>query len=172
MSGKGSYVCKNNSKNSGFQFTDPRSNTFIINVFSLGLSSNQETQLNMGSRDSNQPTPVLHKGPFMGAMLSPNMMPTQQLYNTVPSQASVTPAWLPELIADVKQITLSLTKLETMEKTVSMINMKVTDLESKVNTTEPTITEVEKSCSFISKENDDRKKELDRAKGEVIKVET
>ena len=43
-------------------------------------------------------------------------------------------------------------------------------LEITVNTIEPRVTEDEKSCSFISKDNDDRKKELDRAKGEIVKL--
>ena len=63
------------SINSGFPSPDQKSNPFVIIFSSQWLSSNQETQINMSSRDSNQSTPVLHTGPFMGAMVSPDMMP-------------------------------------------------------------------------------------------------
>ena len=39
-----------------------------------------------------------------------------------------------------------------------------------MNQIESRVTEVENSCSFISHENDDRKRELDRAKAEVDRL--
>ena len=39
-----------------------------------------------------------------------------------------------------------------------------------MNIIEPMVKEVEKSCSFISNENDNRKKELEQAKSEIVKL--
>ena len=77
-----------------------------------------------------------------------------------------------ELIQNVNQIKLSMTKLDQIERTVNAINMKVSDLEGKMNSMEPRVSEVEKSCAFISGENDDRKKELERTKVEINKLRT
>ena len=77
------------------------------------------------------------------------------------------PNWASELINDVKQIKLSLGKLDQIEKTVNMINLKVTDLEVKVGSMDKRLEDVETSCSYNSAENDDRKKELTSAKAEI-----
>ena len=49
-------------------------------------------------------------------------------------------------------------KFDQIERTADAINMQVSDLEGKMNSMEPRVSEVEKSCAFISGENDDRKK--------------
>ena len=66
-----------------------------------------------------------------------------------------------DLIYDVKQIKVSLQKLDKIEQAVNSI------LETKVNTMDTTVNEVEQSCKFISAENDDRKKELQKAQSEI-----
>lgn len=63
-----------------------------------------------------------------------------------------------------------MTKLDQIERTVNAIIMNVSDLEEKVNSIKPWVSEIEKSCAFISGENDDRKKELERTKAEVDKL--
>ena len=158
-----SKIC---SQNSGFPFSDPKSNPFLQNFTPQSSSDSQV----MGSKDPNQTVPSPYSGSLTGTMISSNNVPGQQFLNIPPAQASVTPNWLPELINDVKQIKLSMTKLDQIEKTVNTINMKVSDLEYKVNVIEPRVTEVEKSCSFVSSENDDRKKELERARSEIVKL--
>ena len=100
------------------------------------------------------------------------LSPSQQMFNMTQHQAAGPPGWVSELIEDVKQIKLSMTKLDQIERTVNMINMKVSDLEVKVNHIEPRVTEVEKSCSFIGRENDDRKKELEKARSEIGRLRT
>ena len=72
-----------------------------------------------------------------------------------------------DLINDVKQIKLSLEKLDKIEKTVNSISLKVSTLETKVQTMDTTVSQVEESCKFISQENDDRKKELKKATSEI-----
>ena len=80
---------------------------------------------------------------------------------------SAPPSWMSDLINDVKQIKVSLEKLDKIEQTVNSISLKVTTLETKVNSMDTRVNEVEDSCTFISKENDDRKKELEKAKSEI-----
>ena len=53
-----------------------------------------------------------------------------------------------------------------------MINLKVTELETKVNAIDVRVDGVEKSCTFISDENDDRKKDLETVRGEIKTVKT
>lgn len=60
--------------------------------------------------------------------------------------------WVSELIEDVKQIKLSMANLDQIERTVNTINMKLSDLEIKVNSIEPRVIEVERSWSFMSGE--------------------
>ena len=94
------------------------------------------------------------------------------MFNMTQYQAAGPPGWVSELIEDVKQIKLSMTKLDQTERTVNMINMKMSDLKVKVNYIEPRVTEVEKSCSFIGRENDDQKKELEKARSEMGRLRT
>ena len=114
---------------------------------------------------------VFNSGPCPVPYMNPTFSP-QQLFNVPQVQAAIPPSWISEIIDDVKQIKLSMTKLDQIERTVNVINMKVSDLENKVNAIEPRVTEVEKSCSFISSENDDRKKDLDRARTEISRLKT
>ena len=100
------------------------------------------------------------------------LSPSQQMFNMTQYQAAGPPGWVSELIEDVKQIKLSMTKLDQTERTVNMINMKMSDLKVKVNYIEPRVTEVEKSCSFIGRENDDQKKELEKARSEMGRLRT
>ena len=72
-----------------------------------------------------------------------------------------------DLIKDVKEIKLSMTKLDKIEHTMNMISLKVPDLETKVNSMDINVNEVEDSYKFISSENDDRKKELEKTKAEL-----
>lgn len=67
---------------------------------------------------------------------------------------------------------MSLAKLDKIEQTVNMINLKVTELETKVNAIDIRVDGVEKSCTFMSDENDDRKKELEIARGEIKSLKT
>ena len=89
----------------------------------------------------------------------PSQSPTQMTpFNMPPAQASAPPSWATELMNDVKQMRISLTKLDQFEKTVNLIHMKVEDLETKVKSVETRVDTVETSCKFMEHENEDRKK--------------
>ena len=103
---------------------------------------------------------------------SPQMMPQQQVFSMPQTQMTGPPGWVSELIEDAKHIKIFITKLDQIERTVNMINMKVSDLEMKVHSIEPKVTEVKQACLFISNENDNHKKEVQRARADVQKLKT
>lgn len=147
----------------GFCFLDPNKYPPIMS-FSQDLTNQQQPA------GAVQGVSVLNPGAYNMSPTQP--LPAQQIYNVPPPPAAGLPGWVSELIQDVKQIKLSITKLDQIERTVNSINMKVTDLELKVNSMEPRVFEVEKACTFISDENDERRKELERTKAEVSKLRT
>ena len=106
--------------------------------------------------------------PYMNQPLSPTQIPgSQPMYNMPLPPPSTPPTWMSDLINDVKQINVSLQKLDKIEQAVNNISQKVNILETKVSTMDTTVNEVEQSCKFISAENDDRKKELQKAQSEI-----
>ena len=119
-----------------------------------------------GNMAQSQPSAM----PFMNPAMSPTQMPSSQpMYNMPLPPPSTPPSWMSDLINDVKQIKLSLEKLDKIEKTVNSISLKVSTLETKVQTMDTTVSQVKESCKFISQENDDslRKKELKKATSEI-----
>lgn len=147
---------KVSSVNSSFIFPNPQNKPAMMNFSQQGPFSQGTPLFGAGSA---YPTPS-H---------SPNQMSS---YNMPPPLASGPPNWATELMNDVKQIKVSLGKLDQIEKTVNLINSKVSDLETKVNSMEPRINTVENSCSFMSDENEDRKKDLARAKSDLKNYRT
>ena len=100
--------------------------------------------------------------------LSPTQMPqSQQMFTMPPPQATSPPSWATDLIDDVKHIKQSLAKLEKIEQTVNTIHMKVSNLEEKVKSLDTRVDQVEASCAFISNDSDERRKETEKAKGEI-----
>ena len=145
------------SQNPSFGFPYPFTQPPIMN-FSQQMPFPMQQS---GGVTQSQPSTM----PFMNPSLSPTQMPgSQQMFMPPPSAP---PSWMSDLINDVKQIKVSLEKLDKIEQTVNSISLKVTTLETKVNSMDTRVNEVEDSCTFISKENDDRKKELEKAKSEV-----
>ena len=61
---------------------------------------------------------------------------------------------------DIRDIKISIQKIDAIEKTVNIISAKVSSLEMKVNSVDSRVTEVEKSVSFISEQNDSCNKSL------------
>ena len=104
--------------------------------------------------------------PFMNPALSPTQIPGSNNNMPLPPP-STPPSWMSDLINDVKQIKLTLQKLDKIEQTVNSISLKVSTLETKVQTMDKTVNDVEQSCKFISKANDDRKSELKKAASEI-----
>ena len=137
-------------------------------------SPNTYQPSNMSFSQQMQQIPFLVKGAgqsqpqpsaisYMNALMSPyQILGSQQVYN-VPPPPSNPPSWMADLTKDVKEIKLSMAKLDT----VNMISLKVSDLETKVNSMDIKVNEVEDSCKFITSENDDRKKELEKTKTEL-----
>ena len=152
-----------NSANSGYAFKDPCKNQPVMS-FSKD-SSDQQMQKHGGTGGTAPGASAFNPGGYP-------ISSAQQAFNIPQSQMTGPPSWASELIEDVKQIKLSMTKLDQIERTVNVINMKVSDLEIKVNSIEPRVTEVERSCTFIGRENDDRKKELERTRTEVNRLRT
>ena len=150
----------NNGVNNGFGNVSNTNSAFIF-------PNPQSTQAIMNF--SQQGTPLFGAGAFPGPPLSqsPNQMTT---YGMPPQQTMGPPSWATEIMNDVKQIKLSLAKLDQIEKTVNSINAKVSDLELKVNNMEAKVNTVERSCEFMSSENDDRKAELNRAKSDLTNL--
>lgn len=162
------HVCS--TDNNAYRFPNPQIQSPIMN-FSQQMPFNIPQQPT-GSAQS-QPSPMLSSNSFMNPALSPTQIaPSQQMYSMPPVQAPGPPGWATELINDVKQIKISLAKLDKIEQTVNMINLKVTELETKVHAMDVRVEGVEKSCTFMSDENDDRKKDLEMARGEIKTLKT
>ncbi|MCG8044657.1 MAG: hypothetical protein N0E48_03055, partial [Candidatus Thiodiazotropha endolucinida] len=105
-------------------------NQFPIMNFTQTPFNMQQPQQMMGTAQPQ--TPVISG--FMNQPVSPPQMHLSQHMFTLPSgpSGSGPPDWASELINDVKQIKLSLAKLDTIEKSVNQITLKVSDLEIKV----------------------------------------
>ena len=75
-----------------------------------------------GNMAQSQPSAM----PFMNPTMSPTQIPSSQpMYNMPLPPPSTPPNWMSDLINDVKQIKLSLEKLDKIEKTVNSISLKV-----------------------------------------------
>ena len=68
------------------------------------------------------------------------------------------PPWATELLEEVKQIKTKLQSIEKIEKTVNSINVKVSDLETKMKALDTRVNETEKSCQFSSSVAETNKK--------------
>ena len=104
------------------------------------------------SNQSSYPTPV--QSPPVQAM--PTML------GGPPMMSSQPPEWATMLINDVKAIKSQVSKIENIEKTMNKMCCQIHDLEVNVITTR--LTTVENSCTFVCKQYDDHKKELETTK--------
>ena len=98
-------------------------------------------------------------------MQSPPPQPSPMGFGYQPPTAP--PPWAAKLIEDIEQIKQKFDKIDKIEKTVNLINSKVSDLESKMQGLETRLSENEKSCQFISNENDKNKSEIKSNKDEL-----
>ena len=73
------------------------------------------------------------------------------------------PTMASKLLEDMEPVKQKLQCVEKIEKTVNMINVKVTDLETQMKSLDVRINKTEKSCKFISETNESNKKELKNA---------
>ena len=148
--------------NSAFYFPNPQNQNLMMNFSQQGAFG--------------QGTPMYGSGPGPGSYPAPSQSPTQMTSFGVPpappNPPVGPPSWATELMSEMKQIKHKLCKLDEIEKTVNMINLKVSDLETKVHTIDTRVITVEQSCSFMGSENDDRKNELKSAKTEVTSLKS
>ena len=157
-----------------YNFNDLYGQTPIMNFTQQVPFSMQQPQI-AGAPMQNQgtpgtPAPMQNTNQYMTPTQSPSQIMSSQPMYMPPPASTEPPNWAQELINDVKQIKITMSKLEKIEKTMNTIVTKVSDLETKVKDIDKSVNEVEGTCSFISKENDDRKKELQTAKSEISKL--
>ena len=99
--------------------------------------------------------------------------PYTQQFSTVPpaispnSQNSQPPPWITVIMDDIKSIKTSVAKIETIEKTVNIINLKMNELESKIQTIEHRVTDVEKATTFINEQYETQSNVIKATKDEV-----
>ena len=79
--------------------------------------------------------------------------PPPQFANAFGFHASA-PPWVAKLLDDMEQVKQKLQGIDKNEKTVNLINSKVSDLELKMGDLDKRLTENEKSCQFISNSNE------------------
>ena len=94
--------------------------------------------------------------------------PTQGMFGMQTQMTPMPPPqWVVDMLDEIKQIKAKMKAVENIEKTVGLINTKVSDLEQNFKSLDGRIKEVEKSCEFISNENDQAKQEMSNAKTEI-----
>ena len=60
--------------------------------------------------------------------------------------------------------------MDKIEKTVNMINAKVSDLETKMKDMDTRLITNEKACEFVAKEHEQSKTEMKAAKGDMKNI--
>jgi len=75
------------------------------------------------------------------------------------TSGNVTPPWATEIITDIKSLTAVIPKIDNIEKSLATIHLKLSEFDTRMTAVAKKVTEIETSCSFISDENDERKKE-------------
>ena len=107
--------------------------------------------------------------PFIGMQSPP---PSQMGFRLpVPSvPPSAPPPWATKLFEDMQQIKEKLKCMDKIEKTVNLINTKVSDLDTKMKDMDTRFTANERTCQFISNENEQNKTEMKSAKDDIRDV--
>ena len=110
-----------------------------------------------------------------GFMQSPPYNSTQfQTQNPAQNSGPSTcpPPWATQIMEDLKSIKISVSKIESIEKTVDHISSKVQTLESKRKTMETKVQECEKSSTFINGELEKTREKLKSASDDVKRLNT
>lgn len=170
-----------NSEN-GKGVSNSRKKINVSNCIEIrGSNSRQEqnTQRNMASFPQSQPQPSTFT---FGSPSQFNQNSPQSLYGSnmmqnlsTPMQSnfqfqpvsSTPPLWATELLEDVRQIKDRLKTVDRIDKTVNLINVKVTDLETSLKSLEVRVNETELSCKFMSDASEKTNEELKVAKDEL-----
>ena len=77
---------------------------------------------------------------------------------TLPFEQAILLIWALKMMDDIKTIKDALPKIEKIEKTVTTINLKVYDIEIKLGQLERRVQNCEVSCSFVSDDFENQKK--------------
>lgn len=109
-----------------------------------------------------QAQPPMHmEMPPMPFSYSPSQLPNPQ------SSASCKPDWAIEILDGMKEMKRELTKLGSIEKTLSTLTLKINQLENKVPSMETVVSNFEKSSEVLSKSYDSQSKELKYAQDDI-----
>lgn len=144
------------------------------NTHSIGLNQSQ-TVMNMSSFQNPQSMqiPGAMPGAMSGAFGYSSPPPSQGMgvpfnFGQPITQMNVMPDWAKEMSETIKTMSQELGKLSSIEKTLSGIQLSVHNLETKVGTMESKLINCERSCTFLSNQYEDHKKELESAKSNVL----
>ena len=129
-------------------------------------------QLNYSQAGQYPPTPMSQPGPYNTPTPHQNQynaqyaspQPQAQQYTPGPLTPS---SWALCIIEDIQTIKKSVSRIGNIERTVDIINQKVSEVETRVSQLETKINDVELSCNFISDECDKQKTEMEKAKKEM-----
>ena len=97
----------------------------------------------------------------------PTQNPTQ---NSAPGASP--PQWATQIMENLKTIKISVSKIDSIEKTVNHISLKVETLESKKKTMETKVQDCENASTFISGEFEKTKDKLKSASEDVKRLNT
>ena len=88
----------------------------------------------------------------------------------VPNPSTAPPPWAAKLLEDMEYVKEKLKGMDKIEKTVNMINAKVSDLETKMKDMDTRLITNEKACEFVAKEHEQSKTEMKAAKGDMKNI--
>lgn len=79
----------------------------------------------------------------------------------------IVPSWATEMLEEIKHIKQRMLTVNNIDKTVNLINWKVTDLENNFKSLEKRVSETESTCKFIAESHDSTQEDLTVAKSEI-----
>lgn len=98
----------------------------------------------------------VHSSPLGPNVAQPPMAPQQ-----------MAPSWATEILEEIKHIKQRMLTVDNIDKTVNLINVKVTDLENNFKSLEKRVSETESTCKFIAESHDSTQEDLTLAKSDI-----
>ena len=163
------------SDNGGFTYTDNET-SFLCGLSegrsdSLGYSFDKRENFLVPNMAFSQPFggfTFSSQGSYPSTMQSPPMGTIPGMIGTpTAAMTNQPPEWAAALINDVKTIKSKVSKIENIEAAINSMCGKIKELETNVESIDKRVETVERSCSFISSQHDDHKKELENTKKEL-----
>lgn len=146
----------------------------------LDINSSQNGKTGLASSDStnvsiNTSTSFPFGNPQYGGMASGfNYVQSpfgQPFVSSPPYTPTAVPPWALELMEDIKRIKISVSKIDSIEKTVNRISTKVDALDTKVKSIDDRLIEVENANSFYSEMYENTKKTVESTQSEIQKLD-